>query len=153
MVRIASMPASVMGNNLAALKVQGQKRVKVVSESDLEQDQPLMPFSTKPYITIYDANRALHFNIDLARNYRLNHNGIGNVEKVCRHNAKVASRSSNGIPDLNKAWMLVSRLSNFLSENDKKTLKTFNDKVDFFFIFADFFFSSMQLNCLAALRT
>ena len=64
MVRIASVPASMIGTP----KV-GNKRVKVVSESDLESDTPLMPFSTKPYITIYDTNKAQHFSIDLARNY------------------------------------------------------------------------------------
>ena len=65
MVRIASVPSSVVVSNLGgAGKGIINKRVKVVSESELElseSDPPLMPFNTKPCITIYDANQAQHF--------------------------------------------------------------------------------------------
>ena len=69
MVRISSVPAAVMGSNPGASGKGTSKRVKVVSESDLESNPPLMPYSTKPYITIYDTNKAQHFSIDLAKNY------------------------------------------------------------------------------------
>ena len=64
MVRIASVPSSVMGSNLGGAGKGNNKRVKVVSESELELSEsgpPLMPFNTKPCITIYDANQAQHF--------------------------------------------------------------------------------------------
>ena len=95
-------------------------------------DPPLMPFNTKPCITIYDANQAQHFNIDLARNYLIKPTtatgqDLDNLEKVCRHNAKVAR--SFGILDLSKSWKMVSRLSNLLCENDTNALQNFNIKV------------------------
>jgi hypothetical protein len=136
MVRIASVPSSVMGSNLGGAGKGSTKRVKVVSESELElseSDPPLMPFNTKPCITIYDANQAQHFSIDLARNYLMKpttatgHQDLDNLEKVCRHNANVAR--SFGILDLSKSWKMVSRLSNLLCENDTKALQNFNKKV------------------------
>ena len=84
----------------------------------------LLPFATEPRITIYDANRAIHFSFDLARHYITQGPSI---EAVCRYNAKVAK--AFGFADLRKLWLQVAKIYCLQSPAERRVLQDYQRKV------------------------
>lgn len=123
MVRITSMPASGQTHNSKQKRTESTSSEPNFAFKEEDPRSQLLPFNTKSFITIYDASRCIHFNIDMARNYLTSGPSI---EAVCKHNAKIAHRC--GRIDVCRAWCNVSRIERLLNAADRKIYADYHKK-------------------------
>ena len=124
MVRLASVPVNMTGGSSVHRRATSESDSVATSNITSSSSPAVNRLTTKPFITIYDATKALFFDVDLAKRYTVQGSSRWDI---CRHNAKAAFELN--YPDLGKMWLLASRFESLCNNDDKAQMELYLNKV------------------------
>ena len=123
MARINSVPVNIVGT--PSVQRRATSESDSVAASDATTASPVINrLTTKPFITVYDATKALFFDVNLAKRYTVQGSSR---HDICRQNAKAAFELK--YPELGKMWLMASRFESIRNQNDKAQMSLYLDKV------------------------